>query len=296
MDFELDARLRAFAALARRRSFSAAAEELFVSQPAISRHIGDLEKQLGMPLVIRQQKGCTLTPAGEYLAIMVLKTEAILSEAARGLKAYKDVGYGTIVIAASGTPGNYLLPPVIASFHLAYPNVEIIVFMGTSGEAVDAVRSHKAEICVVGGLASAHELHVETLTSDKIVLIGPVSMGNRAFEGRDLQGLTWISREEGSATRRVMQSAWDDLGIKPKAWVELPSWEAVKLAVAHGAGVAACSRFALDVELQAGTLVILDVPLWHMQRHISIVALADILLTPPAERFVEMLRQRYKGK
>lgn len=296
MELELEARLRAFAALARRKSFSAAADELYISQPAVSKHIADLERHLGVVLVIRTPKGCLFTPAGEYLSESILRSESILSQAARGLEAFKDVGYGMLVIAASGTPGTYLLPPVIAAFHVAFPAIGIVTMFGTSGEAVDAVRSHKAEIAVVGGLTSAQELQTETLTQDDVVLIGEPAMAERRYQVRDLLGLTWISREEGSATRRVMEAAWNDLGITPRAWLALPSWEAVKLAVASGAGIGACSRFGIDVELRAGTLAILDVPQWSMRRHISIVYITDTLLTPPAQRFVEMLRQRYASK
>ena len=105
MKLELDSRLRAFAALARQHSFSKAAHELSISQPAVSRHIADLENDLGILLVNRGSKNVELTPAGEYLAQYALRAEALLVQASQGLKAYTQITPRILQLAASGTPG-----------------------------------------------------------------------------------------------------------------------------------------------------------------------------------------------
>src|ERR671925_215831 len=125
MKLELDSRLRVFAALARQHSFSKAAQELSISQPAVSRHIADLENDLGILLVSRQPKIVELTPAGEYLAQYVLRAEALLVQANQGLKAYTQITPHTLHVAASGTPGNYLLPPILSLFQQTYPGVTV---------------------------------------------------------------------------------------------------------------------------------------------------------------------------
>ena len=102
--------------------------------------------------------------------------------------------------------------------------------------------------------------------------------------------MTWVSREEGSATRAAVEAARWQIGLHVVRTLELPSWEAVKLAVASGAGIAAISRFALDLELQAGTLLVLDMPRWRLARTISVVTARGVPVTPPAERFLELLR------
>src|SRR5688500_215055 len=99
---ELEARLRAFAALARRGSFSGAAQELYVSQPAISKHLAALETEVGRPLVARGRTGSPLTPAGEVLADYVLRAEALLANARRALATGAEADTGTLSIAASG--------------------------------------------------------------------------------------------------------------------------------------------------------------------------------------------------
>src|SRR5690349_11622334 len=114
MVMELGARLRAYAAFVRRRSFSGAAEDLRISQPAISKHIADLEQELGVKLVARRAR--TLTHAGEYLAGHVVRAEALLKQAAKGLASLRDPMSGTVSIVASGTPGTYVLPDIVAAF------------------------------------------------------------------------------------------------------------------------------------------------------------------------------------
>ena len=198
---KLEAHLRAFAGFVRRGSFSGAAEELCISQPAVSKHIADMERGLGVKLIERRSR--TLTVAGEFLASHVLRAEAILAQAALGVVALREPGLSTLSIMASGTPGTYLLPEVIASFQQARPGVRFTFELGTSAEVVQAVRSHRAEIGVVGGFVAAPEIEAEPLIEDEIVIIGPPSFKGRRMTRDKLEALTWISREEGSATRVV---------------------------------------------------------------------------------------------
>jgi DNA-binding transcriptional LysR family regulator len=288
---ELEARLRAFAALARRGSFSAAAAELYVSQPAVSKHLAALESEVGKPLVSRGRAGSPLTPAGELLADYVLRAEALLANAKRALAAGAEAETGTLSLAASGIPGTYLLPDVLLRFRERFPAVDLEFDVSTSARALELVRAHRAELGVVGGFEAPGELATETLLDDEVVLVGAPALGARRLRPRQLEGFTWISRAEGSATRAAVQTARWELGLHAVRTLELPSWEAVKRAVAKGAGIAAISRLALEVELEAGALVVLDVPRWRLTRTIALVTARDVPLTPPAERFVSLLRE-----
>jgi LysR substrate binding domain len=109
----------------------------------------------------------------------------------------------------------------------------------------------------------------------------------------ELEQLTWLSREEGSATRAVVEAARWQAGLRAVRTLELPSWEAVKLAVAGGGGIAAISRFALELELAAGALIVLKVPRWRLVRTIGVVTARDVPLTRPAELFIELLRREW---
>ena len=290
---ELEARLRAFAAVAREGSFSRAAHSLYVSQPAVSKHLAALETELGKQLVVRDRRGITLTPAGQVLADYVLRAEALLANARRALGAGEEAQIGTLSLAASGIPGTYLLPALLARFREQHPAVELDFRATTSQGALNLVRAHEAELAVVGGLVVPPELESEALADDDVVLIGLPSLAGRRLRPRDLEGQTWISREEGSATRAAVEVARWQAGLRDVVTLDLPSWEAVKLAVAAGAGIAAISRVAVDVELAAGTIAVLDVPRWRLQRTIALVRARDVPLTPPAERFVALLRERF---
>jgi LysR family transcriptional regulator, transcriptional activator of the cysJI operon len=289
----VESRLRAFAAVAREASFSRAAETLFISQPAVSKHVASLEAELGVALVVRGRRGTVLTPAGRLVAGYVLRAEALLAQARRGVGALADPQLGAVVLAASGIPGTYLLPAVIADFRRRHPEVEISLELATSGGVLELIRAHKIELGVVGGLVTPPELASEPLVEDEIVLVGPPELGGRRLTPAKLAQLTWISREEGSSTRSAVEAACWELGLTVERRLELPSWEAVKLTVARGAGIAAISRFAIDLELRLGALAVLDVPRWRLARLFSVVTARGVPLTPPAERFLASLRQTW---
>lgn len=288
---ELDARLRAFAAVARRSSFTRAAEQLGISQPAVSKHVADLEAAFGTPLVVREARGVRLTQAGEFLAGYVARAEALLGQAATGMAAIAGADVGKLTLAASGTPGVYLLPRVLASFAAERPDVEIEVALGTSATALDLLRAHRVELAVIGGASAVPDVELEPLVEDEIVIIGPPDVNGSRLSRKELERKTWLSREEGSATRMIMERAMDNLGLRPVRHQRLPDWEMIKVAVASGGGVAAISRFAVEHELATGQLSQIDLPGWHVVRPLSVARARDVPLTPLAAYFVAALHR-----
>ena len=287
---ELEPRLRAFAAVARQGSFSRAAAAMHVSQPAISKHIAVLEAELGVPLVERNRNGARLTREGRVLADYVLRAEALLANAGRAVAA-TSAESGTVTVAASGIPGDYLLPGLLARFLRRFPAVDVKLEVTTSARALDLVRSHEVELGVVGGFTPPDELEVAELVTDEIVLVAPPHLAGRRIRPKDLERLTWITRDEGSSTRAAVEAARWQLGVHEPRALELGSWEAVKRAIAAGAGIAAISRYAVEVELAEGTLASLDVRGWQLRRVLSLVTPRDVPLTPAARLFIEVLRQ-----
>jgi DNA-binding transcriptional LysR family regulator len=287
---QLGARLRAFGSYVRRGSFSGAAAELRISQPAVSKHIADMERELGVVLVDRRARG--LTAAGQFLADHVLRAEAILARARHGIAAMKEPGSAVLAIRASGTPGTYLLPETVAEFQKAHPALRVDFALGTSAEVMQAIRAHRAEIGVVGGFLAAPEVEAEPLTEDELVIAGSPQIARRKFVRDDLESMLWISREEGSATRLIADAALAELGIVPRQRLALPSWEAIKLAVARGHGLAALNRIAIQGELSAGTLAVVRFTPWKVRRVYSIVRIRDAELTAAAQLFLTLLRAR----
>jgi DNA-binding transcriptional LysR family regulator len=285
---KLGARLRAFAGFVRRGSFSGAADELRISQPAVSKHIADLEQELGVKLIERRSR--TLTAAGEFLASHVLRSKALLRQAERGLAALKEPMSGALSIVAAGTPGTYVLPELLATFQNAHPGVSVHFELATSSQVIAAVRAHRAEIGVTGGFVAAPEIEAEPIIEDEVVIVGPPGFAGRRLSRDDLEALTWISREEGSATRVIADEALAEIGIVPRRRLALPAWEAIKIAVRRGHGIAAFSRLALSEELADGTLVIIPFVPWQVRRIFSIVRIRDAALTASAQQFLELLR------
>ena len=236
---ELEARLRAFAALARRGSFSGAADELYVSQPAVSKHIAALEAEVGRPLVSRGRAGSSLTPAGELLADYVLRAEALLANARRALSAGEEAETGTLALAASGIPGTYLLPDVLLEFHERYPGVELEFDVSTSADALTAVRTHRVELAVLRRARAPGRARQRAAprrrggARRRTLARRPAAPA----EGHREPHVAFARR--GIATRAAVETDRWEMGLHAVRSVELPSWEAVKRAVARGGGIAA---------------------------------------------------------
>jgi LysR family transcriptional regulator, transcriptional activator of the cysJI operon len=288
---KLEARLRAFAAFARQRSFSAAAAELRISQPAISKHIAELEHALGVNLVERARRGA-LTSAGDFVANYVLRAEAILVQAGLGATQFRKSGSGTVAVAASSLTGTYLLPEIIAEFQHSHPGVRVTLQLGTAEQAIDLLRSHRAELGFVAGAVGAPEIETEPLFQYEVVIVGKSALVPRRPSRDSLERLTWISREEGSATRISSDAELLRLGIVPRHRLELPSNEALVYALKRGYGIAAISRYVLAAELRTGSLAVIQVRGWNVRNMVSVLRVRDAKLTPSADRFQTFVRTR----
>src|SRR4029079_4486191 len=121
----------------------------------------------------------------------------ILAQAVRVVAAYREPSVGSLSVIASGTPGTYLLPDLVAAFQTAHPGVQMNFTLGTSAEVVNAVRAHRAEIGVTGGFLSAPEIEAETVVEDEIVIVGASSFRGRRVTRDELEAQNWITREAG---------------------------------------------------------------------------------------------------
>src|ERR1041385_1279157 len=290
---QLEARLRAFSAFARRRSFSAAAAELRISQPAVSKHIADLEQHLGLKLVERARRDGSLTSAGEFVANYVLRAESLLAQSVRGVDELRKSGSGSLVIVASWLTGTYLLPEIIAEFKYTHPGVRVSLELGTARQAVEWLRSHRAELGFIAGAVTGPEIEAEPLLENEIVVVGKPALRPQRISRDSLEALPWISREEGSATRSSSEAAMARLGIAPRQRLELPSYEAVVWALKKGFGVSAISRYVVADQLKSGALVVFPVRGWKVKAVVSALRVRDAILTPSAEQFQSLVRRRF---
>ena len=282
--------MRAFAAFARQRSFSAAAAELRISQPAISKHIAELEHALGLKLVERARRDGALTDAGDFVANHVLRAESLLVQAGLGAAQFRKSGSGSVAVVASSLTGGYLLPEIIADFQHFHPNSRVTLQVGTAERAVELLRSHHAELGFVAGTVTAPEIETEPLFEYDIVIVGKPALVPRRPSRDRLEGVTWISREEGSATRISSDAGLARLGIVPKNRLELPSNEAVVHALKRGYGIAAISRYVVAAELRTGSLAAIRVRGWNVRNVVSVLRVRDAKLTPSADLFQTFVR------
>lgn len=286
---KLEARLRAFAALARQRSFSSAAAELRISQPAVSKHIAELEADTGVTLVDRTRRG-SLTSAGEFVANYALRAEALLVQANLGVAQFREGGTGSISIVASSLTGTYVLPEIVADFTHAHPGIRVDLKIGTALDAVERLRSHRAELGFVAGSVAAPEIEAESLFDYEVVLVGKPALVPRRPSRDALEQVTWLTRMEGAATRISLDAALARLGVVPRRSLELPTIEALLEAVRKGYGIAAINRSIVAADLRSGVLAVIEVRGWDVRNIVSALRVRDARLTPAAERFLAYAR------
>lgn len=289
---KLEARLRAFAAFARRRSFSAAAAELRISQPAISKHISELEASLGLKLVDRRRRTGQLTKAGDFVADHLLRAEALLVQAGFGAEQFREESTGAVAVVASSLTGGYLLPEIIADFQHSNPNVRVTLQVATADRAIELLRLHRAEIGFIAGTVTAPEIEADPLFEYDIVIVGKPGMVPRPRSLNILEKVTWISGEEGSATRAASDAGLARLGIAPRKRLELPSNEAVIQALKKGYGIAAISRYVVAQELRNGSLAAVRIRGWDVRNVVSVLRVREASLTPFASLFERYVRMR----
>ena len=287
--------LRIVLAVAKHGSFTKASQELHVSQPALSLHIRQLADEVGQPLFDRAGKGVTLTEAGRLVEQYAIKIFAQFRELEEGLAELKGVQRGELVVGASTTPGNYLLPWIIGRFRQRYPKITVRLEVANSRDMVLRVLRNEVDLALVGGrLVEDPRLIVEPYVVDELVLVvAPTHpwVGRQRILPGDLQQESLILREAGSATRWVMEEAFRLQGIPCRVGMELGQTEAIKGAVAAGIGVAILSRFAVAHEVACGTLALTRLEGVSLTRDFLLVRLKDKRQSAVALAFREVLEE-----
>jgi len=275
MDFQ---RLAVFRAVARRLSFSRAADELHLTQPAVTKHIQQLEAELGVRLFHRAGKRVELTDAGRIVTDYAQRVSALTEDVRRVLGELKGLRRGYLRLGASATPGLYLLPEILAQFRKKYPQVETTLVITNSADVTRRVSAGEFDMGFVGAPTETPGLQVRPFVGDEIVLIVPPGhplARQRAFAPDLLAQETLIVREPGSATRQIAEAHLTRLGVAPKAVLEMTGCEGVKRAVAAGLGVAFVSRRAVALEVAHRLVSVLEVSELHFARQLYLLTRKD---------------------
>lgn len=286
-------RLRVFHAVARRESYSRAAEDLHISQPAVSKHVLDLEEELGAKLFHRLGRRIVLTEAGRLMADYAQRIFVLADEARRALGELHGLERGTLRLGASSTPGSYLLPRVLAAFCARYPRLEVSLDITASRDVVDRVLRQDLDLGFVGATFTA-DLHVQPYVEDELVLIlrpGHPLAALRAIPHEGLEGETFILRDPASGTRTVAEAELRTRGITVRRFLELRSVEAVKQAVVEGLGISFISRYAVALEVRHKVLAIAADPHLRFPRPLVMISRKEARLSPAALAFAASVRK-----
>ena len=286
--------LHIFHTVAKLGSFSRAAEELSISQPAVSIQVKDLEISLGAPLLHRLRRGLRLTDTGEAVFGYTKRIFALSEELRSTVQDIQGLKAGRLTIGSSSTPGEYILPSAIGKFRRIYPGVEVSLAITNTRSIMDRIINHELDLGMAGASVNQKGLASFLYVEDEIVVIAapdhPVAAAVEVSL-RDLDGQEFILREEGSATRRTAEEYLERVGVMVKVNMELGSNEAVKRAVAAGLGLGIISNFAVEPDTLAGFLKVLNVKGWDCRRPLTVFHRDDDNLPPAQRAFLAFLKE-----
>ena len=271
-------RLKIFLAVARRLSYSRAAEDLFISQPAVSRHVASLETELGVQLLGQSGNRVFLTEMGRLVLGYAQRLFDVEEELSTALVEAANLGRGRLRLGASSTPGVYLLPPIVAAFQERYPGIEVSLLVANSQEVETQVLSGELDLGFVG-MGFQPGLQVLPYALDRLLVVAAPShplVSEAAIPIERLRLERFLLREQGSGTRKVLEEALERHGFRPGRVMELAGCEAVKRGTMAGMGIAAVSGYSVEMELRQGLLGIITVEGLRLERQISIISRKDV--------------------
>lgn len=254
--------LRVFAAVAEHGGFSRAAAALRLSQPAVSKSVRALERQLGLSLVDRSGRTPRLTDAGRVLHARARELFGVERAAEEEVRALRGLERGSLRIGASTTIATYLLPPVLARFRADHPRIALRVASENTRAIARLLLDRRVDVALVEGPVQHTRIEPRPWRDDELVVIAPPAHSLTTGRAHPVSALTdaeFIARERGSGTREVSESALAAHGITPRYVMQLGSTEAIKQAVAAGLGLAIVSRAAAADQLALGRIALVNV-------------------------------------
>ena len=274
-----DFRLNVFCSVAKTLSYTKAAQELHITQPAITKHVQELENQYKTRLIERMGNKIVLTHAGEVLlehSIAILKEYAQLDFVMNMLHGDPK---GTLRLGASTTIAQYVLPPVLALFKTKFPDVNISLISGNSDDIESELMDHHIDLGLIEGNKRLPNLKYTHLVDDELVAIASTQSKYAKYDELtidDLRRIPLVLRENGSGTLRVLTSALDRVGVKftdLNIIMQLGSSESIKLFLENADAVSIISFRCVTRELVSGTFKIIELPQLEMTRELCFMQL-----------------------
>jgi DNA-binding transcriptional LysR family regulator len=284
--------LATFHAVARLGSVSLAADEMHLTQPAVSIQIGTLEESAGTPLLQRTGRGIRLTEAGELLAAYAGRILDLWREAGEEMATLQGVFSGTLRVGAI-TTAEYLLPPMLVNFAKEHPKVKVKLQVGNRDEIVRMLAGQEIDVAIMGRPPA--ELKTDSSAFAKHPMAFLAAPGHPLMSAARpslalLSETRMLVRERGSGTRTTVERFFKDNGLPLRIGSELSSNEAIKQMCAAGFGIAFLSMHTCVLEMNAGLLGLLPVPGNPIVRDWYVMHLASRQLPQVALAFEDYLR------
>lgn len=285
--------LKIFEAVARHLSFSRAAEELHLTQPAVSMQVQALEDQAGLPLTEQAGKKVRLTAAGEEVARQARRVAEQLREAGEALAALKGVETGRLKIGVVST-AKYFAPSLLAEFRRRHPGVDIQLTVNNRGAVVRQLAENDIDLAIMGTPPGEFDTVAAVFAEHPLVFIAapdhPLA-GKRRIDPGQLASETLLFREPGSGTRGALERFLAEHRVGAGPTMELGSNETIKQAVMAGLGISFISEHTIGLERAVGRLVKLNVTDTPVSRQWRLVYRTDKRLMPAATAFVEFMNR-----
>ncbi len=290
--------LKVFEAVARHLSFSKAAAELHLTQPAVSMQVRLLEGFVGLPLTEQVGKKIFLTEAGREVFHASQNIAAQLNDLGGALKQLKGVEGGEFNIAVTSTVGA-VATELLAQFRGTHPKVSIHLDVSNRESVLGQLAANRIDLAIMGQVPEGLDLEATRFMDNPLVVIAPPDhplARKKRIPVSDLANESFLVREAGSGTRGAMERFFAARGLEIRTSMEMSSNEAIKQAVQAGLGLGILSLQTLEMELSLKRLAVLKVEGFPIMRHWYIVHRADKRLSPVAQAFKEfVLGQRTKA-
>ena len=285
--------LQVFISVARHLNYTRAGEEVHLSQPSVSIRIRQLEAELGVKLFEQLGKKVALTDAGFLLMPYAQRVITAVQDAEHAIQDLQGLHQGSLRIGASTTPGMYIIPKTIARFKERYPKIDIHLGIKDTREIEAGIIRNEFDFGFVGGHLIGDEIDVLPWLIDELILIVPPGhylTKKKSVSKVDLEREQFVFRESGSATRATVIHHLENSGLKVQTVMEMENPESLKKAVQSGLGIAFISKFAVESELKARTLVTPRIPGFQISRNLKIVHRKDKHLSHAARTFIDMAK------
>ncbi len=284
--------LKIFYLAAQKGSLSAAAEELYITQPAVTKGIQRLQEHYDIKFVHHIGKKLVLTDAGEVLFKIAEKIFEMESQAEESIRDFQQRKRGHIRILSSESFGDYYLPHILIPFSKVYPLVRISMNILPTEQVVENTATLNNDIGFISYPVENKKLSVKEVLEDQLVIITPLNhplAKKSSLAARDLENQLIIMHETGSAPRRAIEDYIRTHNISVKIPLEISSNRAIKRAVEEGIGIALISRKVANEQIQAGRLKAIPISDASMYRKFYIVHHKDKYIPETLQRFLDMV-------